>query len=75
MGRIRRRQCQTSQMYAYPAVTAVSVKGTPIRMKSRKLTSQPCFFRSPTDAILADAPIGVRLPPSVAPQRSPKKKT
>ena len=45
-------------MKRYPTKTAVSVKGTPIFMKSPKETLKPSFFRSPVAVILAEAPIG-----------------
>ena len=53
-------------------MTAVSVNGMLIFMKSRNLTSYPSFLSIPTPAMLADAPMGVRLPPKVAHTRSPK---
>ncbi len=53
-------------------MTAVRVKGTPIFMKSPKEVECPSFFRMPTAVMLALAPIGVMLPPSVAPVRRPK---
>ena len=53
-------------------MTAVRVKGTPIFMKSAKLTSWPSLRSMPTPAMLAEAPMGVRLPPRVAPTRRPK---
>lgn len=59
----------------YPVATAASVNGTLIFIKSLALTSYPSFFRIPREVIFADAPIGVRLPPSVAPATSPKYST
>ena len=41
-------------------------------MKSAKVTISPFLRRIPTAVIFADAPTGVRLPPSVAPQSNPK---
>ena len=52
--------------------TADRVKGIPIRTKSRVLTSYPSFRRMPMPAMLAEAPMGVQLPPSVAPDSRPK---
>ena len=62
----------TNHRKIYPAVTAVSVNGTDILVKSLVFTSYPFFLSIPIPVILADAPIGVRFPPSVAPQRRPK---
>ena len=59
-------------MKRYPVVTATSVKGTPILQKSPKDTWYPSFFSIPVAATFADAPTGVRLPPSVAPLSNPK---
>ena len=52
-------------------MTAARVKGTPYFMKVVALTSCPSLRKMPMPAMFADAPIGVRLPPSVAPQSSP----
>ena len=68
----KQRQCQTSQQNRYPVLTATSVKGMPMRMKSPVLTSYPSLRRMPMAAMFADAPMGVRLPPSVAPVSKPK---
>ena len=62
---------QTNQMKRYPTVPAVRVKGTPIFMKSPKEVECPSFFRMPTAVMLALAPIGVMLPPRVAPESRP----
>ena len=63
---------QTNHINKYPAPKAAIVRGTPIFIKSLKETSYPSFFNNPTAAILADAPIGVKLPPKVAPDNKPK---
>jgi len=55
----------------YPETTAVSVKGMLIFMKSQLLGSKPFLRRMPSAVMLAEAPMGVRLPPSVAPHRRP----
>jgi len=59
----------------YAAVTAAIVKGKPIEANSLKLTGYPFFRSRPVAAILVDAPIGVILPPRVAPIKSPKRKS
>ena len=46
-----------------------------MRKNCRFFTSQPFLRRMPIAAMLADAPIGVILPPRVAPVRSPKNRT
>ena len=61
-----------NHMNAYPTVAAVSVNGTPIFIKSANVTISPFFLKMPTAVIFADAPTGVRFPPSVAPQSSPR---
>ena len=63
---------KNSQMKMYAGMMAASVKGIPMRKKSLFLTSYPSFRRIPMPVILADAPMGVQLPPRVAPERSPK---
>ena len=54
---------------------AAKVKGMPILKKSEFLTVYPSFLSIPIPVMLADAPIGVQLPPRVAPERSPKYNT
>ncbi len=54
---------------------AARVKGTPMRIKSLFFTSCPSLRKMPMPVILADAPMGVRLPPRVAPESRPKYKT
>ena len=49
----------------------MNVKGTEIFINCRKDTGCPSFFRIPQATILADAPIGVRLPPRLAPISRP----
>lgn len=51
---------------------ADSVKGMPILKKSALATSCPSFLRMPMAVMLAEAPMGVMLPPSVAPESRPK---
>ncbi len=48
------------------------VKGMPILKKSEFLTSLPSRRRMPMAVMLAEAPMGVMLPPRVAPERRPK---
>jgi hypothetical protein len=55
----------------YPEITAVKVIGNPILKKSLKETEYPNFFNKPIPAIFAEAPIGVKLPPNVAPANKP----
>ena len=62
---------QMNQISIYPVSTAARVKGTPYFIKVVALTSYPSFLRIPMPAIFALAPIGVRFPPSVAPQSRP----
>ena len=53
-------------------IIAANVNGIPILKKSEFLTVYPSLRRIPIPVIFADAPIGVQLPPRVAPERSPK---
>ena len=62
---------QISQMTMAPERAAMSVKGMPMRMKSLVETLYPSFCRMPIPAMLAEAPMGVILPPSVAPMSRP----
>ena len=62
---------QNSQRLPAPTRTAASVKGTPMRRKSLVRTRSPFLRRMPMAAMLADAQMGVRLPPSVAPVSRP----
>ena len=63
---------QINQITSAPDTAAISVKGTPILRKSFVETLYPSFCKIPMPAILADAPIGVMLPPRVAPMSKPK---
>ena len=51
---------------------AARVKGMPILKKSELLTSWPLRRRMPMPVMLAEAPMGVQLPPRVAPDSKPK---
>ena len=62
---------QISQMTMAPERAAMRVNGMPMRMKSLVETLYPSFCRMPIPAMLAEAPIGVMLPPSVAPISRP----
>ena len=48
---------------------AERVNGIPILKKSEFWTSQPSLRRMPMAVMLAEAPMGVMLPPRVAPLR------
>ena len=48
------------------------VKGMPILKKSPLETSWPSLRRMPMPVMLAEAPMGVQLPPRVAPDSRPK---
>ena len=56
-------------------MVAVRVKGIPILKKSEFFTVYPSLRRIPIPVIFALAPIGVQLPPSVAPDSRPKYNT
>ena len=62
----------TNHRNRYPVITAVRVNGTEILIKALFETSYPFFFKMPIPVILAEAPTGVMLPPSVAPVSRPK---
>ena len=59
----------------YAGMIVAIVKGIPILKKSVFLTVYPSLRRIPIPVIFADAPIGVQLPPSVAPESNPKYRT
>ena len=63
---------KTNQINIYAGITAARVNGTPIFKKSEFFTSYPSLRKIPIAVILALAPIGVKLPPKVAPHNKPK---
>src|SRR5574344_1875887 len=62
----------TNQLKRYAVIIATHVSGPLIFMKAFALTSYPALCSIPSVVIFADAPIGVMLPPRVAPDSSPK---
>ena len=72
-GQLKNHGFQTNQTNKYAAVTAAKVKGIPIFIKSLNLTSCLSFLSNPQATMLAEAPIGVRLPPKLAPISRPKR--
>ena len=64
-----------NQTDKYSANTALKVNGTEIFINSLFLTLCPFSLNIPKETIFAEAPIGVKLPPKVAPIKSPKKST
>ena len=65
---------QINQTNREAVITATRVNGNPILINCLNLRTCPSFFKIPDATILAEAPIGVILPPTLAPINKPNRK-